>query len=327
MRRRACLARLARIGLLAGVMPAFAQSQGSFTEEETWTDSTRGRQIPVKVRWPDAITHTGVRPVVIFSHGLGGTRDGGELWGSAWAQAGMVVIHLQHAGSDLTAVRRSASSFQDREGLRTAAVAQQLVARFADVAFALDELQRRHSGKVGRWALARPERVGMSGHSFGAHTTLGMAGQRYPGFDGIREPRLAAFIAFSPSLPPGDAKQAFQALTRPVLSVTGTRDQDVIGSGATPQRRIAVFNALPDGHKSHLVLAEADHMTFAGQSGQATEILPREQVTRNLHAAHHALVASITSNWWRATLLDDALAHSRLKAPTGLATGDRWETG
>ena len=66
-------------------------------------------------------------------------------------------------------------------------------------------------------------------------------------------------------------------------------------------------------------------MTFAGQTGRAVEIVPREAITRELQPAHHALVASLTADWWRATLMDDAAAWQRLETPPGLASGDRWQ--
>ena len=266
--------------------------------------------------------------MVLFSHGLGGTVAGGERWGQAWSGAGMVVLHLQHPGSDLPAVRRHAQGFTDKGGLRRAAGPEQLLARLEDVIFVLDELSRRHAAGTDRWARVRPQGVGMAGHSFGAHTTLGVAGQRYPGHPGIREPRLAAFVAFSPSLPArGEATQAFESLTRPVLCITGTRDDDVVGNGATPDRRIGVFAALPAGSKAQLVLEDADHMTFAGQAGRAADIVPRHPAARAEQERHHALVASITTDWWRAHLAGEAGALARLGQPAGLATGDRWQRG
>ena len=323
--RRSCTTNLLAMAL---PLPLGAETPGSgpAVADETWIDTARQRELPVRLRWPDAARFAGPRPVVLFSHGLGGTREGGSVWGAAWADAGFVVLHLQHAGSDLAAVRATATSFADRSGLRASASAEQLVARLRDVGFALDEVQRRHAAGLGRWATVRPARIGMSGHSFGAHTTLGMAGQRYPGFDGVSETRLASFIAFSPTLPvAGDAQRAFERMARPLLCVTGTRDQDVLGTGATPDRRAGVFAALPKGDKGQLVLQDADHMSFGGQTGRAVEIVPREQITRDLQPAHHALVASITTDWWRATLSGDTAARTRLAAPAGLRPGDVWQ--
>ena len=329
--RRHCLATL-----LAAATPLALTSPRAHADtlagpafvDAVWTDTARQRAVPVRLRWPDASRHAGPWPVVLFSHGLGGTRDGGAVWAAAWAAAGFAVVQLQHPGSDLDAVRAVATSFSDQAALRRLTGPEQLLARLQDVGFVLDEIARRHGAGEGPWGRVRPTGVGLAGHSFGAHTTLGMAGQRYPGFDGMVEPRLASFIAFSPTVPRlGSAERAFERLTRPLLAITGTRDGDVVGVGATPERRMAVFAALPPGHKAQLVLQDADHMTFSGQTGRAAEIVPREPVTRELQPVHHALVAAITADWWRASLMDDATASHRLALPAGLAAGDRWQRG
>ena len=321
----------AALGIVIPMSSLRAQPNPSGTHviDETWTDASRQRTVPVKLRWPDQALHGSIRPVVMFSHGLGGTREGGEVWGEAWVAAGFVVVHLQHPGSDLPALRAVAASFADRSALRSVASPAQLVARWQDVQFVLDEIQRRHASRQDRWGTVQPSRVGLSGHSFGAHTTLGMAGQRHPASTGtspIVEPRLASFIGFSPTAPPaGDAQAAFAGLVRPLLSITGTRDSDVAGVGATPERRFAVFGALPPGDKAHLVLQDADHMTFGGQTGRAAEVVLRDAITRDLQPKHHALIASITTDWWRATLLGDTSARARLIQPGGLASGDLWQ--
>ena len=41
--------------------------------------------------------HPGGRPLVVFSHALGGTRQVGEVWGGAWAAVG--VMGLQPAST------------------------------------------------------------------------------------------------------------------------------------------------------------------------------------------------------------------------------------
>jgi predicted dienelactone hydrolase len=42
------------------------------------SDGTKNRVIPIRVRVPDG---GGKTPLVIFSHGLGGSRDSGRVWG------------------------------------------------------------------------------------------------------------------------------------------------------------------------------------------------------------------------------------------------------
>ena len=326
--RRQCLATLLAAALPPGGAGLRAQGLAATPPalDQTWVDVARQREVPVRLRFPDASRHPAPWPVVLFSHGLGGTRDGGAVWADAWVASGFAVVQLQHPGSDLDAVRRVTQGFADQRALRTLAGPEQLMARLQDVGFVLDDITRRHGAGEGRWGQVRATGVGLSGHSFGAHTTLGMAGQRYPGFAGVAEPRLASFIAFSPTVPQfGSAERAFERLARPLLSITGTRDGDVVGVGATPERRSGVFAALPPGHKAQLVLQDADHMTFSGQTGRAAEIVPRAAITRELQEAHHALVAAVTTDWWRATLMDDAAAAQRLALPPGLAAGDLWQ--
>ena len=299
--------------------------------DDTWTDATLQRQIPVRVRWPSGAAPAGGWPVVLFSHGLGGSVDAGTVWGEAWAAAGLVVVHLQHPGSDTLAVREALRG-GDGGGLRATMAPQQLLARLGDVRFVLEEIVHRHATGAQGWRDARPTQVGMSGHSFGAHTTLGMAGQAYPGMAALSEPRLTAFAVFSPSPPQdGDLIRAFATITRPTLCLTGTLDADVVGNGATPERRAAVFAALPAGAKAQLVLKDADHMTFGGQQltphEPAWRALRRAPAARDLQAQHQKVVTTLTTDWWRAHLLDDAQALARLAQPRGLATGDTWQRG
>lgn len=303
---------------------AWADTQPTPVVDETWYDAARSREIPVRMRWPDAAGRTGPRPVVVFSHGLGGSREGGEVWGAAWAAAGFAVLHLQHPGSDLAAVRATIGT---GNGLRATMAPPQLVARIGDVSFALDEIERRHQAGLGLWAQVRPHAVGMAGHSFGAHTTLAMAGQRFLNGQSVSEPRLAAFIALSPSVPAaGDARQAYAGVQRPLLCLTGTRDDDVVGNGATPEQRRAVFAALPPGDKAQLVLHDADHATFGGQHNPSPRLLrARATQAESRQPAHHALVNAITTDWWRATLDGDTGARARLLSPPGLSPGDVWQ--
>ena len=52
---------------------------------------------PIRVYLPAAGTPA---PVVLFSHGLGGSREGNAFMGRHWAQRGYVAVFLQHPGSD-----------------------------------------------------------------------------------------------------------------------------------------------------------------------------------------------------------------------------------
>jgi predicted dienelactone hydrolase len=309
---------LSRRNLLAGLAlaPLATHAQPRVADED-WFDTPRHRRVPVRIRWPAT---PGPWPLVLFSHGLGGTREGGSAWGEAWSAAGLAVLHLQHRGSDAPAVREALA-----RGLDPAASLNQLVDRAYDVRFVLDEVARRRAARAPDWRDLRPDAVGMSGHSFGAYTTLAVAGQEY-GWD-LSDPRPAAFAAFSPTAPGGpDSERAFAGITRPVLCLTGSLDGAVVGKGSTADRRAEAFEALPAGAKAMLWLHQADHMTFAGR---AAGVLPRTRkaAATRMEQRHHALIARVTTDWWRARLLGDAEARQRLSAPGGLAPDDRWRTG
>jgi predicted dienelactone hydrolase len=287
------------------------------TYDEQWTDISRSRTVPVRLHVP---TLPGPWPVVLYSHGLGGNREGGALWGSAWAQAGLLSIHLQHVGSDTQAVRNDAAQ---------AAAATEHAQRLADVRFALDELTRRQKIPGALYRQANLQAVGLAGHSFGARTTLALAaapGTRLPGM--AHEPRLKAFIALSPA---DLGSETHRSLRGPLLLITGTQDADMVGNGTTPQSRQEPFaDALP-GNKYLLVLDGADHYTFAGNTVVPPRLArqrPNSAVTRT--AAHHQAVQTLTSTFWQAMLNHDPQlqqqAQRLLNNPAGLAPADIWNT-
>ena len=151
-----------------------------------WQDSRRQRQVPAKIYYP--ADGAGPFPVIIFSHGLGGSREGYQYLGRHWASHGYVSVHLQHIGSDQAVWK---NSWNKLLSLRQAAAnLQNAVNRPLDVSFAIDQLEilNRSEGPLkGRLDL---DRVGVAGHSFGAYTTLAVAGEIF-GRPGGREISLA----------------------------------------------------------------------------------------------------------------------------------------
>lgn len=255
--------------------------------DETWRDARRSRELPLRIRVPAAASEA-LQPLVLFSHGLGGSRTGGAAWGEHWAARGYLVIHLQHPGSD-ESLWRDQAAFTDREPRATRATrllagasVEQALARLADVRFVLDELaRRRRTATPDDWVRhADLTRVAMSGHSFGARTTMALAGERFPvDLGGGADPRLGAFVAFSPAVPTGPLaprsesalRERFAGITRPFLAITGRRDGDVLGNGATAENRARVFDLLPEGGKYLANFELGDHAVFGGGP-------PREQV-------------------------------------------------
>ena len=295
--------------------------------DQTWRDAARNRDVPVLVRWPSG---SGPWPVIVYSHGLGGSREGGDAWGQAWQAAGYVVLHLQHPGSDIEVLRNGV----DR--LREAGNLQQFLVRMADVRFAIDEVERRHRLGTSPWSQVRMASIGVAGHSFGAMTTLAVAGQRFDAPSTFADARVAAFIAFSPGQ--GRSKmplaEQFGAIKAPFLVVTGSLDGDPFGSYESGEPRAKVYEGLPAGQRALLWLDGADHMSFAGNAAQRINCcgpFKRQPIAAEREVAHHALVARITTHWWQEHLMADAVARetarAALRQPQGLRDADRLTLG
>lgn len=222
-----------------------------------WRDAARGRTIPVLIRAP---IHTDPAPLVLLSHGLGGSRDGLAYLGEALAASGYVAIHLQHHGSD-TAIWQGAAD--PRAAMAAAARdIRAALARLQDIGFALD----RVTGGQEPGLRIDPGRIAIAGHSYGAWTVSHMLGERLPlgGLGlGLPDRRLRAGIALSPIPPLGvPAEQAYREMSAPILHVTGTQD---LGMGVADwhARTLGYHNADAPGFLA--VLEGANHAAFAGE--------------------------------------------------------------
>lgn len=280
-------------------------------------DKDRDRDIPLRVYLPSTRDPA---PVVLFSHGLGGSREGSAFLGRHWAARGYVAVFLQHPGSD-EAVWRGKPRDRALRDLKKAANFRNFRLRNEDVAAVLDRLERWNrqpdSALSGRLDLSR---VGMSGHSFGGITTQAVSGQSYAlGGQRYTDRRIDAAIVFSPSAPRhGEADKAFADVRIPWLLMTGTRDQAMIGD--TVEGRLKVYPALPPGSKYELVLDGAQHSAFTDRT------LPGERGARNPN--HHRAILAISTAFWDAYLEGDPAARAWLdgNGPRQvLQRADRWQ--
>ena len=261
----------------------------------TVKDQGRQREIPMRVYLP---SEKKPAPVVLFSHGLGGSRAGYAYLGRHWASRGYVAIFLEHRVSDTSGVRN-------------------FLLRVKDVPAVIDQLERWN--KSDGHALAGMldlSRIGMSGHSLGASTTEAMSGQVFShGKFSYTDSRIKAAIALSPSGPGrgGDPKEAFGSVKIPWMLMTGTRDGDV-------KSRQAVFAALPPGGKYELVLDGAEHSVFMDHTS------PRGTGKRNLD--YHQAILALSTAFWDAWLCRDMAARTWLDGdgPNSiLEKNDRWQ--
>jgi len=284
----------------------------------TVRDEGRQRDIPVRIYLPAPGPPA---PVVLFSHGLGGTRQGSSYLGEHWAGRGFVAVFLQHPGSD-DSVWKEVPLAQRMAAMKEAASGRNFLLRVRDVPAVLDQLEawNQEAGHplCGRLDL---ECVGMSGHSFGAVTTQAVSGQVFAGGRPLfTDRRIKAALAFSPSSPRrGDPAAAFGSVRIPWMLMTGTKDTSPIGV-ADVASRLNVFPHLPPGDKYELVLDGAEHSAFTDRS------LPGETGPRNPN--HHRAILALSTAFWEAYLRHDPAARAWLQGEgprTVLEEHDRWQ--
>ncbi|MBY0457842.1 MAG: hypothetical protein K2V38_10925 [Gemmataceae bacterium] len=293
--------------LFAGLAPSPAPARADYdplkidagkpeTKDLTVKDAKRSREIPLRVYFPK---DKSAAPVVLFSPGLGGSRENNAYTGNHWAARGYVVVVVQHHGSD-EAVWKDVPLGQRMGVMQKAASLENLQLRVQDVPAVLDQLavwnKEEHHPLAGRLDL---KKVGMSGHSFGAVTTQAVSGQSpLVKGKGATDERIKAAVMMSPSTPKvGDPKKAFGEVKIPWLLLTGTKDNSPIGE-IEPKSRLLVFPALPAGGKYELVLDGAEHSAFGDRP------LPGEGGKRNPN--HHKAILAVTTAFWDAYLRDSA---------------------
>lgn len=292
---------LAAMAVLSGAARA-----GVLREE--WTDAGRKRNVPVKIYYPhDDSGGKPPWPVIIFSHGLGGSRETYGYLGAYWAAHGYVSVHLQHPGSDETVIKDSAEPWRD---LRRAAMKpESIVNRPLDGKFAIDRLKALNDDPAfplhGKLDLSR---IGVAGHSFGAYVTMALAGQSFMNGRDVapfKDNRIKAGLALStPVAGTGRDKDILYAPIRiPIFHMTGTTDDSPIGETTAAQRRLP-FDHTKNAPAYLVTLADGDHMIFAGR-----RIGPEQPND----AAVQALICKSSTAFWDAWLKGDAKAKEWLE--------------
>ncbi len=281
---------------------ALPNGGGQAVLDRTLHDGARDRDVPVRIYLPEG---GGPFPTIVFSHGLGGSREGYGYLARAWAAHGYAVVLPQHAGSDGKIFRRLRSpTAVMREAL---ADTRNWEDRPRDITFviqALAQLDASDAQLAGRFDLAR---LGVGGHSFGAWTAAAVAGARivFPGESAPRplsDPRPRAFLLMSPTDygERGLGDGAWSSITRPLLSMTGTDDRTL--SGGSYEARTRPFRDLPPGDKWLVVIEGAEHLSFSGG-----------RPLKRLGAPMQRAIVEASLAFWDAELNGDARAKSLLQ--------------
>jgi len=321
-----CLGLLLALGPVTGFLWADAydplqSTQAILTEDITLVDRQRQREIPVRIFMP---REAQVAPVVLFSHGLGGSRENSSYLGKHLAGRGYVCLFVQHPGSD-TSIWRGPSQADRQASMRGASNPQNWVWRIDDIQTVVAALPQWNSTK-GHPLFGRVDtkRIGMSGHSFGALTTLGTIGQQFPMTQrSFVVPEIRAGICYSPSLiRPGNEQRSFREINRPVLLMTGTKDETPRG-GTTESRR-KVYPAMPSTiDRYELVLDGGTHLSYAERNIPFNGAAPEPR-----NPNHHRVILGLTTAFWDTYLREDADARTWLQGTgprTILEKADAWQ--
>jgi dienelactone hydrolase len=280
----------------------FADDGSHQWQDFDWIDPTRQRAVPVRVYWPQGGAPSGGWPVVVFSHGMGGSRRGYSYLGSYWAAHGVVAMHVQHIGSDRRLWSGGfgwSNSLNLVLRLQHAAQPEEAVDRTQDVRFALNRLL---SGPLA--PRLDPARLAIAGHSYGANTSLLLAGARVatsaglPGgttLTALAEPRFKAAILISapPFYGEGDPVPILSGVAIPTLHISATDDEITIpGYYSGPADRIALFDAIGGPHKALAMFSGGSHSIFTDRMNTGgLDLNPKvKAATRELSLAYLRLV-------------------------------------
>jgi predicted dienelactone hydrolase len=229
-------------------------------------DVKRDKDLHVRIFYPK---EAGSYPVIVFSHGAGGSQSCCEALTQHWATYGYVTIQPTH--EDSTLQRRNGGE-EDINFLKAVSEALKKPAlwqsRPQDISFVLDSLsvlQKRIPALAGKIDAAH---IGVGGHSMGAFTADAIAGALVdlPGHPATNftDPRVRAVLLLSPQGPGefGLTDHSWDRLTVPLLSMTGSLDLGAGNQG--PDWKKIPFERSQPGAKYHIFMQGANHMSFIG---------------------------------------------------------------
>lgn len=249
-----------------------ASTDAFHTIDLDWVDQERDRPVPVRLYTPLGMNTTASTPLVIFSHGIGGSRLGYSYLGTYWASHGFASLHVQHIGSDRSIWFGNPFNLVSR--LQEAAKEKEALARVQDLRFALTRLLGTPLGQA-----IDQGKIIAAGHSYGANTTLLASGARVSRENipiNLSDPRISAAIIISaPRFYGQDALDSIlQPIQIPTLHITATEDNiNIPGYYSGYEDRIAIFEAIGSKRKSLAVFDGGSHSMFTDRTNTGGAVL------------------------------------------------------
>ena len=274
MKRREFLTR--SLGLATGAFGLVASGpaggamaspgEGHRVQDLELFDADRQRPVPARLYLPYQASPGHPVPLVVFSHGLGGSRMGYSYLARHWANAGLASLHPQHVSSDNSVWRGNPLELLQR--LQTAARESEALARVLDLRFALNQVLASDQGQ-----LFDVSKIAVAGHSYGANTAMLVAGAKVETGSATlrdlwdRRMQAAILISAPPLLGQGPAEQVLGSVSVPTLHITSLEDTiNLPGYSSTVNDRIAIFDAMTQSTRALAVYNTGGHSIFTDRT-------------------------------------------------------------
>jgi predicted dienelactone hydrolase len=233
-------------------------------------------------------------PLIIFSHGIGGSRLGYSYLGSYWASHGLASLHVQHVGSDRSIWFGNPFNLVSR--LQEAAQEKEALARVFDLRYALTKIFSDPLGQT-----INPNQIIAAGHSYGANTTLLASGARV-NRDNIpvelSDSRITAAIVISAPRFYGQKSvdSILQPVRLPTLHITATEDNiQIPGYFSGYADRLAIFEAIGSERKALAVFEGGSHSMFTDRTRSGGAVL-NHQVKEATQELSLDFIAQVLNN-------------------------------
>lgn len=240
-------------------------------------------------------------PVIIFSHGAGGCKENYRPLVDYWVAHGYVCIQPTH-GDSLSLREEEDRNF--RQLMRSVSLGEYVIERADDISLVLDNFEHIENQIEVLSGRLDQERIGMSGHSYGAYTTQMIGGLSVR--TGLRrrttktDERPKALLMISPQGTGGVIDEtSWDNVTRPAMIVTGSNDKGRLGQDYT--WRLEPWENISSETKFLCFIEEANH-NFGGISGAWYPGVGRA------NERHVEYVRNSTLAFWDALLLEESEA-------------------
>ena len=244
-------------------------------------DLSRGRTFPVELYLPQ--TKSKQLPLIVISHGLGSDLTTFAYFARHLASHGFAVAVPEHPGSSARQIEALLSGLES-----DVTPPEELIDRPLDIKFLLDRLAEQYPNRIDT------KNVGLIGQSFGAYTTLALAGAELnwntlerdcPDLDDswnlslliqclalqvplelsqveLKDSRIKAAIAINPFVSSVFGRSSLSQIDIPVMLVSGSADPI---TPALPEQ-IVPFTWLTTPNKYLLLLKGGTHFSTLNES-------------------------------------------------------------